>query len=169
MSSGTHWYRKLLKPMIKQDALSKIKFILTTLLIFLFSHIAGVNLAIPAFLLILFYYFKFSYRQHIEIQKALLLNLSFLFVLIFAITHFIIRNGWPIFYIPFALIPMLVTILFDRAEISLFMILTNAVVISTVIANNYYLAIFSLISGFSGSDFRSTLMPSRTISFSKRW
>ena len=144
------WCRKLLRLMTKQDVINKLKIILPVLLVYAVSSIMGVNLAVPTFLLLLFFYFKHSPKQ-LFIRKTNLLHLTLLFMIILSISYFIIGKGWSVLYIPFSLIPMLATILFSGLEVSLLMTLITAVVVSALANNNYYLVLLFLISGISSS------------------
>jgi len=132
--------------MIKQSVLSKIKFLLGVALTFTTSLILGINLSIPLFLVCLVLYTKYSYPD-IKQKTYNLLNLSFMFVIIFAVSYMIIKKGLPVLYIPFSLIPMLCIILFDNLEISLLLTLASAVVIGSIAGNNHLLAVLFLISG----------------------
>jgi len=136
--------------MTKQDVINKLKIILPVLLVYAVSSIMGVNLAVPTFLLLLFFYFKHSPKQ-LFIRKTNLLHLTLLFMIILSISYFIIGKGWSVLYIPFSLIPMLATILFSGLEVSLLMTLITAVVVSALANNNYYLVLLFLISGISSS------------------
>ncbi|MDD5595690.1 MAG: HDIG domain-containing protein [Candidatus Omnitrophica bacterium] len=144
------WYRKLLKLMTKQDVINKLRIILPVLLVYAVSSIMGVNLAVPTFLLLLFFYFKHSPKQ-LFIRKTNLLHMTLLFMIILSISYFIISKGWSVLYIPFSLVPMLATILFSGLEVSLLMTLITAVVVSALANNNYYLVLLFLISGISSS------------------
>ncbi len=144
------WCRKLLRLMTKQDVINKLKIILPVLLVYAVSSIMGVNLAVPTFLLLLFFYFKHSPKQ-LFIRKTNLLHLTLLFMIILSISYFIIGKGWSVLYIPFSLVPMLATILFAGLEVSLLMTLITAVVVSALANNNYYLVLLFLISGISSS------------------
>jgi len=85
---------------------------------FFFSHIIHMNLAVPLFLIILYCCFsnKFS-----KIKNANLANLSFLFLVSFAIGHALLKHGLSFYYIPIAIIPMLSVLLFNNLEVAYFL------------------------------------------------
>lgn len=119
-----------------------IKLIFGTALVFLISYILRVNLVIPLFLVCLFFYLKFSSPNYS------LLNLSLLFVIIFVISYFVIQQGLPIFYIPFAVIPMLAAILFEELALSLLITLASSVSIAYLVRDIQAELLF-LISGMA--------------------
>lgn len=139
--------RRLSRLMISPLAANKIKFIsdilqkfrrfrqadvnllFTTALVFFISYLLGMNLVIPLFLVCIFTYLKLFSRDYS------LLNLSFIFVIIFVISYFIIQEGLPIFYIPFTFIPMLSAILFEGLELPLLITLASSVSIAYLIGD----------------------------------
>ncbi len=109
-------------------------------LAFLISYLLGINFVIPLFLVCIFAYLKLFSKNYS------LLNLSLLFVIIFVVSYFIIQEGGPIYYIPFALIPMLSAILFEEAGLSLIITLASSVSIAYIIGDTDVGLLF-LISG----------------------
>lgn len=134
--------------MIKQAAKIKPRFIFWAALIFVISAIAQINLAIPAFLISLYAYIKF---RKSNLKNFNLLNMSLLFLIILAVSYFIIREGQPIFYIPFAVIPMLTTLLFNNLEMSLLITLATALSVASFSSNPFELALLFLISAIFAS------------------
>jgi len=130
--------------MIKSTVINRLKIVLGLGLLFLVSYILEVNLIIPLFLLCIFIYLKFTSRDYRLLQLALL------FVIIFVASYFIIKRGWPTFYIPFATISMLAAILFSELEISLLLTLVSSLSIAYLARDNY-LGILFLISGIISS------------------
>ncbi|MFH0913008.1 MAG: HDIG domain-containing metalloprotein [Candidatus Omnitrophota bacterium] len=130
--------------MIKSIVTNRLKFTLGLLVLFLVSYILGINLIIPLFLLCMVIYLKFSCREY------RLLQLSLFFVIIFVLSYFIIKNGWPTFYIPFVAIPMLSAILFGELELSLLLVLASSVSIA-YLAHDIHLGILFFISGLIAS------------------
>jgi len=116
------------------------KFLLGGALAFLISYLLGINFVIPLFLICIFAYLKLFSKNYS------LLNLSLLFVVIFVVSYFIIQEGEPIYYIPFALIPMLSAILFEEAGLSLIITLASSVSIAYIIGDTDAGLLF-LISG----------------------
>ncbi|MFZ2938209.1 MAG: HDIG domain-containing metalloprotein, partial [Candidatus Omnitrophota bacterium] len=132
--------------MIKQTALNKAKFIFGAILLFLFSLIIKINLAIPLFLLSLVIYIRRSYPG-LKTKTYNLLNLSFLFVIIFSSSYLILKRGLPIFYIPFSLAALLSIILFNNIEISFLITLACGIAVTSIAGNNFLLVVMFLISG----------------------
>lgn len=134
--------------MINQSLINKIKFIVAASLVFLFSAALQLNLVIPIFLLSLVAYFKY---RNSYLKNYSLLNLTFLFVLMFTTSYFMISQGWSKFYIPFCIIPMLTTVLFNELEISLLITLASSVVIASITGNHLHLGILFFVSGLISS------------------
>lgn len=132
--------------MIKQTALNKAKFTFGAILLFLFSLIIKINLAIPLFLLSLVIYIRRSYPG-LKTKTYNLLNLSFLFVIIFSSSYLILKRGLPIFYIPFSLAALLSIILFNNIEISFLITLACGIAVTSIAGNNFLLVVMFLISG----------------------
>ncbi|RKY32856.1 MAG: hypothetical protein DRP74_01460, partial [Candidatus Omnitrophota bacterium] len=133
--------------MIKQPLKNKITFkknelvtLLVVALIFLESFILEINFILPLFLLGVYFYLRNTKL------KYNLLYISCLFVLLFVFSYFVIRNGIPFYYIPFAAFPMLCTILFASLELSLLLTLVAAFSIS-FLSNNNYLGLLFFTSG----------------------
>lgn len=134
--------------MIKQVAKIKLEFVFWTALIFLIGYVIQINFAVPLFLICLYAYIKFR-RQNLK--NFNLLNMTLLFLITLASNYFIIRQGRPIFYIPFCVIPVLATLLFNNLEISLLMTLATAVSVASLSDNPFQLALLFLISGIVSS------------------
>jgi len=136
--------------MISPTAVNRIRFIFWAILVFLISQILGLSPVIPITLLALTAYLKFFYSD-LESKNYNLLNLVFLFVIIFAYSYLVIRKGLSVQYITFAAMPMLVTILFNELQLSLLFNLAASVTIASVANNNFGLAVLFLISGILSS------------------
>ncbi len=132
--------------MIKPAIQYRLKFASSALALFLISYILQVNLAVPLFLLSLFLYLK-SYPKDSNQKSYNLLNLTLLFVIIFAIGYFIYGQNLPKYYIPFSVLPMLSVILFYEPQVSLLITLASAVSVAAINGNDLYLGILFLISG----------------------
>lgn len=132
--------------MIKQAVLNKVKFAFYAILLFLFSLVIGINLAVPSFLLCLAIYIKRSYPG-LRAKTFNLLNLSFLLVIAFSTSYFILKRGLPIFYIPFSLVTLLSIILFNNLEISFLLTLACGIAITSIAGNNFLLVVMFLTSG----------------------
>jgi len=115
-------------------------------LVFSVSFILQINFAVSLFLIALIAYLKFSYPD-LNKKSYNLLNLTLLFVIILVLAFIIVRKGWSVFLIPFAIIPMLATVLFEEMPISLLIALGSAVTVASIAGTNFYLAVLFLISG----------------------
>jgi len=133
---------------MEQEAKIKIQFILWVIAAFMISYVCSINLAIPAYLVCLCAYLKIR-RQNPK--KYNFLNLIFLFLIIFVGSYFIIKHNWPILAIPFALIPMLATLLFNDLEISLLLTLASSISVASISSSFFPVASLFLISGLLSS------------------
>ena len=118
--------------------------------LFLLGLILRINLLIPAILATLFIYLEVWKRQ--KLCDCRFLHLIFLFMLIFAIGHWSHATGLNIYYIPFALISMLVIILWQDLMISLLMILACSFFLE-IIFNSLDLGILFFISAIIATAF----------------
>jgi len=134
--------------MIKLAEKINYKLIIILALIVIFSVIARINLAIALFLAVLYSYLKL---RGLNIKNCNLLNLSLLFLIFCAAGYFIIKQGLPIYYIPFAAVPMLTTLLFNNLELSLLITLGSSVSIASFSVNPLEIILFSLINGIVSS------------------
>ncbi len=150
------------KPMIKQDAKSKLGLIGVTVLLFALAYILDLSLSVPLFLLLVFIYLRFS-QQAMALPGHRLLHLALLFVLFLAVSWFILKGGFSFFFIPFCMMPMLVMLLFEDLRISLLMTLALSFVISSLIGINLYVTLFFLVSGIASSIFLSGVRRRNTI------
>jgi len=103
-------------------------------LIFFFSHIIHMNLAIPLFLIILYSCF---YNKLSKIKNANLANLSFLFLISFAIGHALLKHGLSFYYIPIAIIPMLSVLLFNNLEVGYFLSIGTSLSLASLTAEPF--------------------------------
>lgn len=128
---------------------NKARFIATAALLFIISYALGINLSIAAFLVTLSIYLRLSspglkYRYN-------LLYPAFLFVLIFVSSYFMLRRGLSPAWIPFCVIPMLSTLLFNELRISLLITIACAVTVASVAGNHFNLGLLFLTSGILSS------------------
>jgi putative nucleotidyltransferase with HDIG domain len=70
---------------------------------------------------------------------------------IFVGSYFILRHNWGIFFIPFALIPMLTTLLFNDLEISLLVTLASGISVASISNSFFPVSSLFLISGLLSS------------------
>ncbi len=113
---------------------------------FFIAYSLEINFILPVFLLILVLLFGVLYKNSAS-KPYSLLNLTFLYIIIFASAYFITRNGISLFYTPFCLISMLAIILFDEAVISFLLTLAAALTISVLAGNNLAAGLLFLTSG----------------------
>ncbi|MDD2680207.1 MAG: HDIG domain-containing protein [Candidatus Omnitrophica bacterium] len=130
--------------MIKQLGKINLKSIILVLLAFIFSYFAQINLALTLFLVILSGYLKL---RGLDIKCCRLLNLFLLFLVIYAGAYFIIRQKLSIFYIPFSIVPMLATLLFNSLEVSLLITLASAVAVASFSGLPLQTTLLALTSG----------------------
>jgi len=130
--------------MIKRLGKISFKTVILVLLAFIFSYAAQINLAITLLLVILCGYLKL---KGLDIKRCKLLNLTLLFLIIYAAADFIIRHKLSILYIPFSRVPMLATLLFNSLEVSLLLTLASAVAIASFSGYPLQTIIFALSSG----------------------
>lgn len=127
----------------------KIKVSLAAAGIFALAYLLRVNFLLPAFLLALAIYLKFlsgSYKF-----KYRLLHLGFLYVLLFVSAYVVVRRGWSIYYLPFCVIPMLVTVLFNELRVSLILTVISALTVAHLSGNDFYLGLIFFCSGVIAS------------------
>jgi len=96
---------------------------------FIFSYIIRINLAIPFFLILLYLCF---FKKFIKVKNASLTNLSFLFLVSFAIGYLLLKNGLPFYFVPIAIIPMLSVLLFNNLEVAYFLSLATGIPLATL-------------------------------------
>jgi len=133
---------------MEQEIKFKIQFIFWLLCSFLISYACQVNLAVPSVLVCLCAYLKIR-RQNPKNYNFL--HLTFLFLIAFAGSYYVIKHNWSIFAIPFALTPMLATLLFNDLEISLLITLASSISIASISNNFFPILSLSLTSGLLSS------------------
>lgn len=137
-----------LKPILNKINDQRIGFVFAGLTFFLISYILRVNLIVAISLLVLFLYAKF---RGFKIKNYRFLYLFFLFVANVALTYFMAQRRSPVFYMPFGIVPMLATLLFNNLEVSLIITLASAVTVGSFWGGNFYLMLFFLLSGLTSS------------------
>jgi len=135
--------------MIKQAlaTANKLKLFFGIISIFLISYALEMNLSVPLFISTVFIYFRMTHKKY-QTEVYSLLNMTFLFVLGFAASYFIISKGLPKNYIPYVLIPifMLAGLLFNRLDISLLITLTLSISVGALL-NDIYFALLIFVGG----------------------
>ena len=111
--------------------------------IFLFSLVIHLNLAIPFFLILLYLCFK---NKFTKISGATLSNLSFLYLVSFAIGYTLLRNATSIYFIPITIVPMISVLLFNSLEIAYFLSLGTSLSLA-FLAPEPFKAWFILMTG----------------------
>ena len=127
--------------MIKQAlaTVNKLKFIFGIAATFLISCALGMNLSVPLFLSTILIYFGLAHKKY-HTESYSFINMTFIFVLGFAASYFIVTKGLPKFYIPFVLIPvfMLTGLLFNRLDISLLITIALSISIGSLLSDIYF-------------------------------
>ena len=80
-----------------------------------------------------------------------LTHLTLLFLIMFTSAYFFTKKSLLMFYLPFSVLPMLTTLLFDDMEISFAATLALAVSIASISSRSFPLSIFYLLSGIASS------------------
>ena len=134
--------------MIKLTGKISFKSIALVSLVLILSYIAQVNLAVALFIIVLCAYLKL---RKLNLKNCNLLNLALLFLTAVTSGYLLIKHNFPIYYIPFSLIPMLATLLFGNLELSLLITLASAVSIASFSGYPLQTIALSLTSGITSS------------------
>jgi len=102
--------------------------------LFLFSYLIKVNLALPFFLITL--YFSF-YKKIAKVKSVSFKKVVFLFLASFALGYFFLINGLPVYLIPVSIIPMLTVLLYNNLELGFFISLTSSLAIAFLSPNPF--------------------------------
>jgi len=120
-------------------------YVLGAIGLFAFSHLIRLNLVVPVFLLVVVSYMKFMHR---ELKYSYnLLQISFLYLIIFSSSYFIITKGLSPLLLPFAVVPMLVALLFNDRILTFIITVTGAMTISRFSPDPHSIGLMFLISG----------------------
>lgn len=130
--------------MIKQAEKNKLFFILFGIFSLTFSLIIGLSLIVPAFLILLGAYFKY---RNLTTKSCTLLNLSFLYLIIFVVSCYVLTRNLEDCFLPFSVVPMLAALLFGNMEIVLLLCLASAISIAVISVNPLEILILFLTSG----------------------
>ena len=131
----------------------KINFELISLavLVLILSYIAQINLAIALLIIVLSAYLKL---RKLILKNCNFINLTLLYLTAIASGYILIKHNFPIYYIPFSVVPMLATLLFGNLEIALLITLASSVSIASF--SNYPLQ--TIILSLTGSITASILV-----------
>ncbi len=127
--------------MIKAGVKNILVFIFWSAIAFILSFILRVNLAVALLLICLYVYANFR-RLNLNTLYTLLL-----FLIIFVYSYFIIRQGGSIYYLPFAFIPMLSILLFNKLGTSFLITLAVSIAVASLSNTPFVLLLLFLISG----------------------
>jgi len=142
--------------MIAQEIINKIIYTLIIAIFVFGSYLFDkapfyISPLLAILLVILFFYLKAQEKINIY-KKYNIFYLGFIFVLLFGVVDIIAARRLESFYIPFAVAPMLITILFSDLEISmLFTVALSAALTLKFHGQHPYPGIIMLISGLSSS------------------
>ena len=160
------WSKESLRLMINLTERNNLYFLVFSALGVLISLLIQVNLIIPLLLVGLCGYLKASRSSRKNLN---FLNIALLYLLNFAIGYLTIQKAPSLFYIPFAVIPMLSILLFNDLEISFIISLASSVSIAYFSPSPFLLLLLSLNSSLSaillvrGSRKRITIIQSGII------
>ena len=142
-------FKGSLRPM-KNPLINKVSIILFLILLFILEvYILKINPLVIIFIISLFLYLEFKKKISEGIPYKIT-HLILLYLLFVFISDTVIRNNRPIYFIPFSLIPILVTVIFSDLEISLIMSFALGIRLSFQI-NNFYWGIILFTTGIFSS------------------
>ncbi len=124
------------------------KSIILGALVLILSYIAQINLAIAILLIVLCIYLEL---RNLKIKNCSLPNLTLLYLSAVTSGYILIKHNFPIYYIPFSIVPMLTTLLFGNLEISLLMTMASSVTIASFSGYPLQTTVLSLTSGIVSS------------------
>jgi len=134
--------------MIKLITPNSIKFVLGGIALLFVSYILEVNMIVAVFLLAMLVYLL---RGKPARKTYKLLDLVFLYVLIFVSAYLLVDEGLSILYLPFPVIPMLATLIFADLEVSFILSLACGLSIAAISGNNLYLGLLFISSAILSS------------------
>jgi putative nucleotidyltransferase with HDIG domain len=107
-----------------------------------------INLVIVGLLLVLVLYFQF---RNLSDTGCRLLHAMLLYIIMFATSYAVIYNGWPLYWVPFSVFPMLVTILFGQLELAFLLTLASAMTLMVISPAHTYYGILFFTTGMISS------------------
>ncbi len=138
----------------------KVRQVFLGVTVILFSHIAGLNIAIPLFLICITLY---AAERGILKKSCNILNASLLFLIAFSTGYFISKNNLPPYYIPFSLVPMLAMLLFSNMEIAVVISLGASVSLAWSSLNPLQLIMLFLTSAVISAKFSTNARKRTTV------
>ncbi|MBM3249561.1 MAG: HDIG domain-containing protein [Candidatus Omnitrophica bacterium] len=130
--------------MIKQAGKSRLYFIFFGAFGLVYSLAVGLSPVVPAFLILLAAYFAF---RKFNLKNCTLLNLAFLYLVVFVASCYLLSKNLDEYYLPFSLAPMLAALLFANMEIVLLLGVACAVSVAVISVNPLETIILFLASG----------------------
>jgi len=127
------------------------------------SYLCGINLIVPVFLMLVAAYFYITNKNP---DRALFLNTALLYLITLVSGYYCIKNKLPIYFIPFALTPMLATLLFLDLDIARFLAVASGISIAFIPNAPFIVLPFFIVNGILSSYFvykarkRSTIIKS---------
>jgi len=121
-------------------------FVIGITAVFFFSYMIGLNLVVPALLILSSIYLKCLYKG-IGKKPYRIINLLLLFLCSAALGYYFVQNNWPILLMPFCIVPMLSVILFNDLVIAFIISLASIITVHSFTGNSRYLEILFLCSG----------------------
>jgi len=132
--------------------LNKLKIILGILFLFLCCYILRFDLGI-ALALSVFYIYLSAIKKSSSSKKYNILYLSLLYALMLLVIQFVYHQELSGLYLPFSLMPMLVTLLFSDLVVSFLFSVAVGISVAAVFGYNHTLGLLALVSGISSSLF----------------
>lgn len=111
---------------------------------FLFSYFVKINYSIPLFLVCVYVYTAFRSR---DLKISRFSHPALLFLIHTAAGSIILTQGISVAYVPFAVIPMLSSILFSNMEITLLLTLAGSICAGSFSAAPFKISLMGMISG----------------------
>jgi len=119
--------RRLSRRMKTKTFINNLFIFLAFILVFILEvNILGLNPLLVIFIFSVFIYFLFKQKKNANLF-SLLAQLILIYLLFLSITDILIKNNFKIYFVPFALFPMLVTVIFSELELSLIMSLALSI------------------------------------------
>ncbi|MCG8429711.1 MAG: HDIG domain-containing protein [Candidatus Omnitrophica bacterium] len=134
--------------MIRQVAKNKLLEIFWSVMLFAGAFVCQINLVVPLSLLIIFVYIRL---RGVHVRHCSLPNMFLLYLMMVATGDFVLRQGWPVFYIPFILVPVLTMVLFNNLEVTFLITLAGSLSIGAFSGSPYELTMISFIGGVTAS------------------
>jgi len=129
----------------------KIKLIIGIVILFLVSYVLSLNFIVPIVLSSLLAYLDTTRKMGAH-KRYKILYPALIFVLLFGTSVFLLDYNFNLF-LPFAVMPILLTVLFNDLALSLIFTVGFSVTVMSMSGNNFTLGMLTLVSGIASSLF----------------